>query len=147
MGWNYLSIPKLRRCNRWSLGMDKQFHPTLYRACDYLSMLGFKLNHVSKMGSWKKKNFCNPHPSPLINSSWQATRPSLFNMISVNPHLHGTPKLITLWLSDARAWLWIINCQGVHASPNITSWRNNNAHCGICYWGLVLVLMWTSLLA
>ena len=23
MGWNYLSIPKLQRCNRWSLGMDK----------------------------------------------------------------------------------------------------------------------------
>ena len=21
--WNYLSIPKLQRCNRWSLGMDK----------------------------------------------------------------------------------------------------------------------------
>ena len=40
MGWNYLSIPKLQRCNRWSLGMDKWFHPTLYWACDYLSMLG-----------------------------------------------------------------------------------------------------------
>ena len=30
-----------------SLGMDKLFHPTLYRACDYLSKLGLKLNHVS----------------------------------------------------------------------------------------------------
>ena len=29
VGWNYLSIPKLQRCNRWSLGMDKLFHPTL----------------------------------------------------------------------------------------------------------------------
>ena len=37
-------------CNRWSLGMDKQFHPTLYWACGYLSMLGLKLNHVSKRG-------------------------------------------------------------------------------------------------
>ena len=25
VGWNYLSIPKLQRCNRWSLGMDKWF--------------------------------------------------------------------------------------------------------------------------
>ena len=50
MGWNYLSIPKLQRCNRWSLGMDKWFHPKLCWTCDYLSMLGLKLNHVSKRG-------------------------------------------------------------------------------------------------
>ena len=50
MGWNYLSIPKLQRCNRWSLGMDEQFHSTLYWACNKLSMLGLKLNHVSKRG-------------------------------------------------------------------------------------------------
>ena len=29
VGWNYLSIPKLQRLHRWSLGMDKLFHPTL----------------------------------------------------------------------------------------------------------------------
>ena len=50
MGWNYLSIPKLQRLHRWSLRMDKQFHPTLYQACNYLYMLGLKLNHVSKRG-------------------------------------------------------------------------------------------------
>ena len=38
MGWNYLSIPKLQRCNRWSLGMDKLFHLTLYQT-HYLTML------------------------------------------------------------------------------------------------------------
>ena len=48
MGWNFLSILKLQRCNHWSLGMEKQFHPWLYIACDYLPMLGLKLNHVSK---------------------------------------------------------------------------------------------------
>ena len=47
MEWNDLSIPKLQRCNCWSLGMDKSFHPTLYCACDYLCMLGFKLINVS----------------------------------------------------------------------------------------------------
>ena len=50
MGWNYLSIPKLQRLHCWSLGMDKWFHPTVYNGCDYLSMLGLKLNHVSKRG-------------------------------------------------------------------------------------------------
>ena len=31
--------------------MDKWFRPTLYWACDYLLMLGLKLNYVSKRGS------------------------------------------------------------------------------------------------
>ena len=53
-GWKYLSIPKLERCNRWSLGMDKLFHPTVYWACDYLSMLGLKSNHVSNRGYLKQ---------------------------------------------------------------------------------------------
>ena len=35
-------------CNRWSLGMDKWFHPTLYNGCNYLSMLGLKWIQVSK---------------------------------------------------------------------------------------------------
>ena len=29
MGLNYLSIHKLHRCSRWSLGINKCFHPTL----------------------------------------------------------------------------------------------------------------------
>ena len=44
------SIPKLQRCNRWSLGVDKLFHPTLFGACDHLFMLGCMLIHVSKIG-------------------------------------------------------------------------------------------------
>ena len=55
MGWNYLSIPILQQCNRWSLGMDKQFYPRLYNGCNYLSMLGLKLNHVSKSGYRKQR--------------------------------------------------------------------------------------------
>ena len=50
MGWNNFSIPKLQRCNRWSLGMDTLFHPTLYDGCNYLSMLGLKLIYVSERG-------------------------------------------------------------------------------------------------
>ena len=48
--WNYLSIPKPQRLHRWGLGMDKYLHLPLYLACDYLSMLVSKLNHVSKSG-------------------------------------------------------------------------------------------------
>ena len=51
MGWNDLSIPKLQRLRRWSLGMDKPFHPTFYNVCNYLSMLGFKWFHVSERGT------------------------------------------------------------------------------------------------
>ena len=36
---NYLSMPKLQRCKRWRLGMNKLFHHTPYWAYDYLSML------------------------------------------------------------------------------------------------------------
>ena len=61
MGWNYLSIPKLQRLHRWSLGMDKQFHPTLSDGCNYLSMLEFKLNDVSKMGHWCGVSYLGHH--------------------------------------------------------------------------------------
>ena len=50
MGWNCFFIPKLQRCNRWSLGMDKSFPAILYWAYDYLSVLVLKLTHVSKRG-------------------------------------------------------------------------------------------------
>ena len=33
-----------------SLRMDKQFHPTLYNECNYISTVGLKLIHVSKLG-------------------------------------------------------------------------------------------------
>ena len=51
VGWDYLSIPKLQRFHRWSLGMDKWYHPTSYGGF----MLGFKLNHVSKRGRWQRQ--------------------------------------------------------------------------------------------
>ena len=49
---DYLNIyPSMDKWyHRWRLGMDKYFHPTYYNGTDYLSRLGFKLNHVSKSG-------------------------------------------------------------------------------------------------
>ena len=43
LNFNDVSIPKPK-----SLIMDNQFHPTFYNGCSYLSMLEFKLSHVSK---------------------------------------------------------------------------------------------------
>ena len=36
--------------HRWSSGMDKLFHPTIYNGSNYISILGLKLNHVCKRG-------------------------------------------------------------------------------------------------
>ena len=49
----FIHEPKLYQLHHWSLGMDKLFHLTLYNGCNYLSMLGLKLNHTSKMGPWR----------------------------------------------------------------------------------------------
>ena len=91
MGWNYLSIPKLQRCNRWSLGMDKWFHPTLYWACDYLSMLGLKLNHVSKSGPRNQQYWLN------IGSSW----------ICNGKSAHSCSRYVLCFLVDKCIILWM----------------------------------------
>ena len=46
--WNFQYIPKLRRLDRWRLGIDNEFHPTHYNGCDYFPMLGLKLDHASR---------------------------------------------------------------------------------------------------
>ena len=50
MGWNSHTVWWYRCLHCWSLGMDRQFHPTLCWACDFISMLRLKLIHVSKRG-------------------------------------------------------------------------------------------------
>ena len=47
--------------------MDKQFHPTFYRACDYLSMIGLSFIHVSKRGSGVPSY--TAHPSNMCSNS------------------------------------------------------------------------------
>ena len=51
-GWNYLSTAKLERLHGWSFGMDNLLHPTLYNVCNYLSVFGLKLIHVSERVHW-----------------------------------------------------------------------------------------------
>ena len=47
--WNEITNPFLN-FNRWSLGKDQLFDPTLYDEFNYLCMLGLNLFHVSKRG-------------------------------------------------------------------------------------------------
>ena len=42
MSWNLLPIPKLQWCSHWSLGIGMYFHPTIYWACDHLSVRGLE---------------------------------------------------------------------------------------------------------
>ena len=49
--WDYIIYP-FPNLGRWSLRMDKLFLLAIYNGCNYLSMLGFKLIHVSRRGPW-----------------------------------------------------------------------------------------------
>ena len=48
---NLLILSQISMTPPLILGKDKWFHPTLYWSCNYLSMLGLKINLVSKRGS------------------------------------------------------------------------------------------------
>ena len=101
MGWDYLFIPKLQRCNRWSLGMDTWFHPTLYRACDYLSVLGLKLTHVSKMGYWLQRatTLCN------WDSFYTNTEQIIKTLISIKSW--SSNYITTYWYQAILLWMFL----------------------------------------
>ena len=42
----------LQRLHRWSLGMDKLFHPICYDRCDYVSRVRWKLMILNKSVPW-----------------------------------------------------------------------------------------------
>ena len=46
-GMKLLIHPPLQRYNHLSVGMDKSFYPIFYDRCNYLSIPGIKLKHVS----------------------------------------------------------------------------------------------------
>ena len=78
MGWNCLSIPKLQWCSRGSLRRDKEFHRTVYWACDHLSMPRLKLIHFSKRGPCSLTHLCVVRQQFLeviekIVSTWGST--------------------------------------------------------------------------
>ena len=59
--------------NIFEVKLPFEFHPTLYWACDYLSMLGLKLKHISKGATASKVSM--PLCWRLINSAiWNKLR-------------------------------------------------------------------------
>ena len=68
VGWNCLFIPELQRRSRWSFGIDKLFHPTVYWAYHYLSVLRLKLIHFNKKNPHRRVNFHVYVPN--INGTW-----------------------------------------------------------------------------
>ena len=51
-GMKLIFRAQLPQWNRWNVGMDKWFHNKRHCVCEYLSRLGLKLIHVSKIGPW-----------------------------------------------------------------------------------------------
>ena len=52
---NVASITAIAAVEVWE--WDKYFHPTFYRACDYLYILGLKLIHINERGlSWHQNS-------------------------------------------------------------------------------------------
>ena len=93
-GWNYIPIPKLQRCNRWSLGIDKWLNPTLHWACDYLSMLGLTLKNMlvkglpvslSHKGCYKFESVLQNNKSALVQEmSYRVPGLNMLNIIPIN---------------------------------------------------------------
>ena len=136
MGWNYLSISKLQRLHCWSLGMDKLFHPTVYNGCNYLSMLGLKLNQVSKRGPWCQWPLQHGsiwHDIACSTAVTETNHKPEFKLIIGTSYLYFTRKLWGVYCKDFREnWLcydntalymWIVlyACNfsnwNVHVSP------------------------------
>ena len=104
MGWDYLSIPKLQWLHRWSLGMGKLFHPKLFNGCNYLSVLGLMLNHVSKKGHGNL-NWNVGHCECQINSHVCTNA-----ITKYNTHIQGSRYTRRISVS----------------SPNLTKSQNSN---------------------
>ena len=124
VGWNYLFIPKLQRWHRWSLGMDKWLHPILYNGCDYLSMLGFKLNHVSKRcPRWQHGHDVN-HGSTVLKTMIKLQL-TLLPFLEGGNHEDDIPKYIFV-----KQNIWTLTTFTVHAMILvITNWVTKS----ICY--------------
>ena len=96
-GWWFetLSHPFWRHCNEmWmnsfivvgNLEMDKQFHPTFYNGCNFLSMQGLKLISVSKRG---------PYIQVMIDVQCVCSNVLTFPMSGLWTLMHA---IVTFWI-------------------------------------------------
>ena len=83
---------------RWIWVMDKWFHPTLHRACDYLSMLGFKLKGpVSKPAASLHTFNCIFVKKNMLYQSKLHCGWFLMGHLAINEHWFGS------WLGSKQA--------------------------------------------
>ena len=74
-GWG---VNMLATLHRWSLGIDNWSHHKLCNWCDWLSMFGWKLNHVNKRG-----------PGSILRSTYE---------MYIYIHIYEQPKFCALVL-------------------------------------------------
>ena len=117
MGWNYLSIPKLQRFHRWSLGIDKYFHSALYKVCNYISMLGLQFIYVYKRAPGRHALSRSPRMNSqpcrcAIQSETQSQRQLLLSIVVGIFKAYHTPsgkRYVDQHNSSASQQLWTIS--------------------------------------
>ena len=109
MWWNYLSIHKLERCNRWSLGMDKSFHPPLYQAIDCLSMLGLTLNHASKRRHWCFARFAAKTAGQCAPKCFHFNKCFCFYFFFLENRF--IQRYVMAWLLIPTVFIWSFQCR------------------------------------
>ena len=122
-----------------------RFHPTLYWACDYLSMLGLKVNHVSKRGplvyhmSWKPRGHWKSLERAIFGQVCTPNVSGWFvvSLISSIKCINGTEikKIKTILFSSCFLW-W--QCFGVWVMELEILWIN---FYGILPWWPLLRLL------
>ena len=112
MRWIYLSIPNFNLCTRWSLGMDKLFHRTLYNGCDYISMLGLKLIHFCKRGP--SSTFLNTKITRMqvAGVQWPVTVQSSLCLVYTQLIWNGTNPCNAIFIAFKLAQMWL--CEFTH---------------------------------
>ena len=60
--------------------MDKQFHPTHYNVCNYLSTLGLKVNRVCKRSSRPESDVCSAFSEKNIVKSFYTYANKIINL-------------------------------------------------------------------
>ena len=111
--WNYLSVPKLERYNRWGLGTDKEFHLTLYWAYNCLSMLGVKPIHVSKRGPWSLKYSVWTRSISYLPMVWFLTSMGRQQTWYQHDQIDSPLSFMLVYFSNSRS-LWVERWGSIH---------------------------------
>ena len=87
----------------------KKFHPTLYQACNYLSMLGLKLNHLCKWGYRKIRHFAIYIYHIIDKNNWKRWYSLIIRAIAAT--MHTNSLIMPLGISRC-LWfkVWFVIC-------------------------------------